>query len=98
VYGVSAFREEERMTEQEVEEVYAFTAKVLYSLQEQINEMTRTDLALVMKVKALEEANLWNIMQGNLEQTPDDTFVVRAADGKLAMKPRKEEEEDGATV
>lgn len=74
-----------------------FIAKSLRVLQEQINDMTKTNLALVMRIKALEEANMWNVMQGNIESVPDDTYVVRAADGKLAMKPR-EKEEDDATV
>lgn len=83
------------VTEEEIDKVYIFTAKALYSLQEQINNMTKTNLALVRRIKALEEANLWNTMQGNTESVPTEPspFIARAADGKVAFKCKERMEE-----
>lgn len=69
-----------------------FVVRALRTLQLQNDEMTKTNLALIMRIKALEEANMWNVMQGNIEFVPSEPspFVARGADGKVAFKHKEE--------
>jgi len=84
------------MTEEEVDQITPFIMRALRTLQLQNDDMTKINLALVMRIKALEEANLWNIMQGKIESVPTEPspFVVRGADGKVVFKCKDKGEGD----
>lgn len=68
-----------------------FVVKALRTLQNQINDAEKRNLEqniqLVRRIKALEESNLWNLVQGKIESPPQfvEEFVVRLANGKLGL-------------
>jgi hypothetical protein len=62
-----------------------FIAKSLRVLQLQIDGLKELTEAQEKRIHVLERQNMWNLAQGNIEQSPLDTFVVRLAYGKLRL-------------
>ena len=62
-----------------------FIAKALRVLQLQIDGLKELTEAQEKRIHVLERQNMWNLAQGNIEQSPLDTFIVRLAYGKLGL-------------
>lgn len=78
-------------------ETEEFIAKALRTLQTQITDLTQYITFLEERINRIEKQNMWNVIQGKIEQSPhDDDFVMKLANGKLALnEPHEEEERDG---